>query len=477
MNITEIILRANKNKGGNVAIEDEQGSLTYRDLEKAINELVIDLQSKGIGKGMGVGVMGKNSRQFIIAVLALSKLEAVVMPISNQLKSHEVNVILQRSGLNYLINDKDSPDNESLEDGEINISNNLWALNKYNDFNGVPFAAHVPDAAIVRYTSGTTGTSKGVVIGHKSINERLDAANSCLELNDHDVVIWVLQMSYHFVVSILLYLKYGCSLVLCKNFLADTIYFDIKKHGGTFLYASPLHIRLLSNFKDGEPIDSLNRVISTSTAISKAQCEAFTSRYNLPVTQAYGIIEIGLPIINYDKGAEAPDAVGRALDNFKVEVLNKANEILPSGVLGHLAIHGPGMFDGYLSPAMLRDEILVDGWFLTGDLARIDKDGIIKVEGRKKSMINVAGNKVFPLEVEQVLNTHPLIDKSKVSGFQHRLMGEVVKAEIMVSGDSEIDTEEIIGYCRDRLSTYKIPQKIIVVEKLAMTDSGKLIRS
>ncbi len=476
MNIVDIVFSSNEQRPQQIAIKDEFGTLTYQEFKMAVIELADQLESFGLSKGMGVGIMDRNSRFFIIAVFAVLKIEAVAMPISNQLKSQELNQILSNSGLHYFLDAGNGPETEAEFLSDFSIGDSKWTLNAFKKYDGIPFAKHVKDPAIIRYTSGTTGLAKGVIIGHQSINERIDGANKVLSLGVEDTVIWVLPMSYHFVVSIILYLKYGASIAIAKDFLGSSIFDCIKENNGTFLYASPMHIKLLTNYKSDESLDDLETVISTSTAISKAQCDAFYEVYKIPVSQAYGIIEIGLPMINSNKAAEHPDAVGHALPDYEVGILSDNFQKLPFGEIGNLGIRGPGMFDAYLKPAKLRNEVLKDGWFMTGDLASMDDSGLVKVEGRKKSMINVSGNKVFPVEVEQILNSHPRIQLSRVSGFKHRLMGEMVFAEIVLTEGDPVDKEEVIGYCRDRLTTYKVPQKIKYLESLPMTDSGKLKR-
>ena len=135
------------------------------------------------------------------------------------------------------------------------------------------------------------------------------------------------------------------------------------------------------------------------------------------------------------------------------------------------------MLDGYLDPPRPREEILKNGWFNTGDLAAMDVNGLIRIAGRKKSMINVAGNKVFPEEVEAVLNQHPAVKLCLISSYMHSFLGERVQADIVLfDGQKPFDVEELINFCRSRLSPYKIPQKINFVEDLPMTYSQKLIR-
>jgi acyl-coenzyme A synthetase/AMP-(fatty) acid ligase len=478
MNVPNLLYQAAERWPGNPAIHDEHGTMTYAELAVLVKKTKENLKSLGIAPGMGVGVMGKNSRYFVAACFAVMDCGAVVMPVSNQMKADEVDDAVQTARLHAILDDQSSvvPNGEAV--GTVEFPQQPWRLffNPNTD-KAKPFAPHAKHPALIRFTSGTTGTSKGVILSHEGIAERTEAANKVLQLGPGDAVTWILSMAYHFVVSIILYLRYGSAIVICENFLADNIIELTNRHRATLIYGSPMHIRLLASDQSGRQMPSLKRVISTSTAISKAQCEAFQQRFGLPVSQAYGIIEVGLPIINVEKSGEFPDAVGYALPDYQVEMLDDEGNILPPGETGHLAMRGPGMLEAYLEPPRCQEEILKNGWFYTGDLASKRPDGLIRIEGRKKSMINVSGNKVFPEEVEAVLSQHPAVQLCRASGFMHRFLGECVQAEIVLKNDAERpDVEALLSFCRQRLSTYKIPQKVEFVESLPMTDSGKLIR-
>jgi acyl-coenzyme A synthetase/AMP-(fatty) acid ligase len=458
------------------AIYDEDGMLTFAQLFQEAEELRITLSARGIIKGMGVGVMARNSRNFITAIFAVIGCGATVMPMSHQLKKGEIDEVLNEAKLHAVLDDKSGIN--PVEGEPIFIAMNIGEMRLA--FTSVPkaeaFAAHVANPAFIRFTSGTTGKSKGVIISHQSALDRVQAANKVLNLGVGDTVVWVLPMAYHFVVSILLYVRYGAAIAIAKDFLPKNIIDITNQHKGTLLYASPMQIRLLASNTDTDKMDSLKMVISTSAAISTDICVAFKERFNLDVSQAYGIIEIGLPMINYKKSAEHPEAVGYALPDFDVQIFDDNNMPLPAGHVGRLAIKGPGMFDAYLTPPTLRQDVLKKGYFLTADFASKTTDGLVKVEGREKSMINVSGNKVFPEEVEGILETLPEIKLARITGVPHPLMGQIIQAEVVLNEGMTIDVEEVLTYCRKRLSTYKIPQRIKIVDALPMTGSGKLQR-
>lgn len=458
------------------AVYDDYGMLTFNELLTETETLKLQLITLGICKGMGIGVMARNGRNFITAIFAVIGCGATVMPMSHQLKNAEINDVLEEAQLHAILDDRNGV--QPIENSDINIAMKIDSFRlAFSSINKLkPFAAHVTNPAFIRFTSGTTGKSKGVIISHQSAIERIDAANKALELGTNDVVVWVLPMAYHFVVSILLYVRFGTAIAIAKDFLASNIIDITNKHGGTLLYASPMQIRLLSSNTDPVVMPTLKKVISTSAAISIDICKAFKQRFGINVSQAYGIIEIGLPMINLIKSTESPDAVGYPLPDYEVEILDEENNPLPIGSIGHLAIKGPGMFDAYLTPPTLKKDILKNGYFLTADFASKSIDGLIKIAGREKSMINVSGNKVFPEEVEKVLETLKEIKLARISGVPHPLMGQIIQAEIVLNDGATIDVEEVLTFCRKQLSTYKIPQRLTIVDSLPITGSGKLQR-
>lgn len=458
------------------AVFDEFGTLSFRELYEEAEALKVQLLELGIHQGMGIGVMARNSRNFITGIFAVIGCGATVMPMSHQLKGAEIDEVLREAKLHGIMDDQHGV---CPIDGEKTILSMKIEAFRFS-FSSIAkdhiFAPHVKHPAFMRFTSGTTGKSKGVLISHQSAIERVTCANKVLNLGPSDTVVWVLPMAYHFVVSILLYVKYGAAIAIAKDFLPKNIIDIANEHKGTLLYASPMQIRLLAHSSGEEKMPDLKMVISTSAAISSAVCIDFYKRFDIHVSQAYGIIEIGLPMINHIRSSENPEAVGQVLPDYDVQILDEDYTVLPAGEVGRLGIKGPGMFDAYLTPPTLREEVLVNGYFLTADFATKSKDGLVKVEGREKSVINISGNKVFPEEVEGVLETIPEIKMAKISGIPHPLMGQIVQAELILQDGTEIDVEEVLTYCRKRLSTYKIPQRVKIVDELPMTPSGKLIR-
>jgi long-chain acyl-CoA synthetase len=474
--VYEILREAAVKWPDNPAVYDEYGVLAFKQLFTETEDLRLQLSRLGIKEGMGVGVMAGNGRHFIIGIFAAVGCGAAVMPMSPQLKKAEIDDILNDAKLHAVIDDRTGIQPLDSIETVIPTKNGSFRFAYTNIHESVVFAPFVQQPAFMRFTSGTTGKSKGVIVSHQSVLDRINGANKGLELGSTDTVVWVLPMAYHFMVSIVLYIKFGTAIAVAKDFLAKNIIEITNLHKGTLLYASPLQIKLLAADTGAEQMPSLKKVISTSAAISLDVCLAFKKRFNLDVSQAYGIIEIGLPILNFIKSAEHPDAVGYALPGYTVDILDDDHNPLPDGSIGHLAIKGAGMFDAYLLPPTLLKDVLKNGYFLTADYASRTADGLIKVEGRSKSVINVSGLKVFPEEVEAVLEMIPEIKQARISSSPHPLTGQIIEGEIVLHEGATIDLEDVLTYCKKRLSSFKAPQRLKIVDSLPMTSSGKLQR-
>jgi acyl-coenzyme A synthetase/AMP-(fatty) acid ligase len=328
----------------------------------------------------------------------------------------------------------------------------------------------------MRFTSGTTGDAKCVILSHRALWERTEAANKGLKLTSADRILWVLPMAYHFIVSILLYIRYGVGVIVCEDFLAENLLHRANDYNATVLYGAPLHIRLLARSTTKTGFTTLQRVISTTTGIDPEICKTFFERYAIPVIQALGIIEVGIPLINSSDAGRHPESVGKPMPSFKVDIVDDAFKSLPPGQVGRLAVCGPGMFDGYLSPSRSAASVLHDGMFVTGDLALQTTDGLVVIQGRTSSAIHVSGNKVFPDEIENILLEYPGVRQAKVFGQPHEVLGEVISAQVEWNGEAPFDAESIRHHCTKHLSAYKIPQHIVAESHIDVTHSGKVIR-
>ncbi|RJE71969.1 class I adenylate-forming enzyme family protein [Reichenbachiella sp. MSK19-1] len=456
------------------AIMDEYGALSYAELLQTTDQLSVLLRQAGIGQGVFVGLLTDNNRHFIIGLYAAIACDAVVMPIFHKQKTAETNKSIVTAEIEVVLSDENNRWTQEGITAEPVAGDTIFSLTWIQKGIRSEQLARFANPAFVRFTSGTTGLAKGVVISHEAVWDRIEAANTALQISKDDRVLWVFPMAYHFIVSIVLYLRHGATIIINNDFLAEEILDSVTKHEVTFFYCAPMHLKLLGAYPEPRELPSLRYVVSTTTGASYAVCKAFEDKYRLPVHQAFGIIEVGLPMVNTVDASAHPDAVGQALAAYEVSVLDEEGQKLPVDVIGRLGIKGPGMFDGYLQSPHSKIERLENGYFMTGDLAVKDKREVVTIKGREKNVIIVHGNKVFPTEVEEVLNTHTQIHQSRVYGQKHPLFGEVVVADVVASEDLNIET--LLSSCRQKLSSYKVPQRVQIVEEIEHTASGKIVR-
>jgi long-chain acyl-CoA synthetase len=447
--------------------------ITYAALDEMIESAASVLGRAGVGPGACVGVHVPSGIDSIVLTYAVWRRGGCVVPIPVELAEDEKIEICRTIAVDFVVASPRLPSfvEPSRGGDEVHLPRSAVLVALHSPRRHPPGFTEI-NAAFIRFTSGTTGTSKGVVLSHNSIRERIDAANEALEIGPADRVLWVLSMSYHFTVSIVAYLTFGATIVLPKNHLAAEIIDSIVRHEATLLYASPMHYTWMADSPKAEPLTSLRLAVSTAMSLDREAAKKFRERFGVPVAQALGVIEVGLPAINFDFAADRPEAVGRILPAFR---LHLGDVGLGPGT-GEVLLSGKGFLDAYYEPWRTRDEIMRDGWFHTGDIGELDANGCLIIRGRSKDVINTMGMKFFPREVEEVLESHPKVREACVFPRANRRFGEVPCARVVVDSAAPPDLEELIGVCRGRLADYKVPHQIEVVDRLERTPSGKLLR-
>ncbi len=391
-----------------------------------------------------------NGIAHIVLALAIVRAGKCLVPIASELSARERERVIRETGV-----------------GAIVDAAGLVRTVPVGDLAFDPAALAGLNPAFIRFSSGTTGTSKGIVLSHESLLARVTAANRGLGIGPADRVVWILPMAHHFAVSILLYLLHGATTVIENSHLAEDVLTAATTHRGTVLYGAPFHHALLAAEGSGRAWPSLRLAVSTAATLPLATAHAFDERFGRPLAQGLGIIEVGLPLLNLARAREKPMAVGQPLPDYAAEVRGE----------GELLVRGPGMLDAYLHPWRLRAEILEDGWFRTGDLAEVDGDGDFHLLGRGHSVINVGGLKCFPEEIEAVLSELPAVERARVFGKPNARFGAVPVAEIVARDPGNPPKISVLAaHCRGALARYKVPLEFRLVASVPLTPSGKIQR-
>jgi long-chain acyl-CoA synthetase len=450
-------------------------AISYRALAEAVCAVSGELRAAGVQAGDCVGLHCPSSAQYIIYTYAVWRCGGCVIPLPMELAADEKQGICRCLAMDYVLSRRrESAFLDPFREGEPHKVAGDATLVQMRNLRERPVGMGAINAAFIRFSSGTTGAAKGVVLSHETIDERIRAANDALEIGPADRVLWVLSMSYHFTVSVVAYLAFGATIVLPENHFAAAMVDAIRRYEVSLLYASPTHYGLLADYPRAAPLPSLRLALSTTSSLDGRVAERFEQRYGRAVGQALGIIEIGLPCINVDGDSRRSASVGRVLPAYRLRL----ERVGPEEDVRETAFRGPGFLDAYYHPWQTRREILADGWFRTGDLGRLDGDGYLYLSGRTKDVINVMGMKFFPQEVESVLTSHPEVADASVFAGRDEKFGEIVRACVVARRSApELElANQLRQYCRERVASYKVPERIEFVASLPRTASGKVLR-
>ncbi len=447
--------------------------INYADLLDQVDRRAEQFARAGLRPGGAVGLHAPSGPAYIVCTYAAWRCGACVVPVPTELAAPEKEGLLRTIALPWLVSQPAAaPFAAPFACGPATDLGDGLSLLPLRPAREHPAGFHDLHAAFIRFSSGTTGAAKGVVLSHETIRARIDAANEALRLGPDDRVTWLLSMAYHFAVTIVGYLTFGSAIVLPANALAAAVLDATRRHESTVIYAAPTHYSWLAGAEGAGPLPGLRLALSTTTALDRPTAERFQAKFGLPLTQALGVIEVGLPFINLDFAHDRPEAVGRPLPAYRIRLEDAGL----GGGLRDVLLQGPGLFDAYYEPWRPRAEALADGWFRSGDVAEVDGDGCLFLRGRSKDVIDVLGMKFFPQEVESVLAAHPKVEAARVVASARPRVGAVVLAQVVPRKGQDAPSErELLDHCRARLAACKVPQSVEVVAELPRTASGKVL--
>lgn len=341
-----------------------------------------------------------------------------------------------------------------------------------------------PDApAAILYTSGTTGSPKGVTLTHRNLSSNVESIVGYLGLTAADVIVSVLPFYYSYGASVLhTHLRVGGRVVIHPNFVFPHAVMDaMARHRASGFSGVPSTFALLlDRVAIGDyDLSSLRYLTQAGGAMAPALaqrvCEAFPQA-RLFVMYGQTEATARLAWLPPEERAARPRSAGKAIDGVVLDVRDEAGRPLPPGTHGEVWARGANIMAGYWNAPGPSREVLVDGWLRTGDMGHLDADGYLYLSGRRSDMIKSGAHRIHPVDIEEAICELPEVSEAAVVGVDDDALGQSIRAFVVPAAGAVLDADRVKRHCRSRLAGYKVPADVRFVEDLPRTASGKIRR-
>lgn len=490
--LLETIIEQGARRGSQIAMVDDVRSTTFRELVMGGQILADYLDSLATGE-RHIGLMIPQSGAFAMLFLATRWSDRVAVPLNYLLRPTELLEVCGDANLKTVFTIRHPLFAElaaAMEAAGIRVIyvQDLLPVGFLTKAKAVLFRRRLPkrdpaDPAVILYTSGTSSAPKGVVLTNGNLDS--NAANSIAHarFNQQMTFLGVLPMFHALGLMgcCLVPLSLGCRVVYMARFSAQAVFQAVEKHQVQVLIAVPSMYALLANAKSArrEMLASVRYAISGGEPLSLSLMDRFAQHFGISILEGFGLTETS-PMVSFSTPWDhKPGSVGKPIPQQQLRIVDESGADLPAGQDGELLVKGPNVMRGYYNKPMETAAVLSpDGWFKTGDIARLDPDGFLHITGRKKEMIIMAGEKIAPGEIEEILRQHPAVLLVAVVGVKDPQRGEVPVAFIQLEPDlpAKPTASEIRAFVRQRLAPYKTPRDVYFLNELPRSPTGKILK-
>lgn len=494
MSLLTTIARHAVTRGKEVAVVDDQGRYTYQQLLGAAMFVAEEIEKKT--DRPNVGILLPTGAGAPIAMLGCWLARRTAIPFNYLLNKDELGWVIGDSDIDLLITV--GPMLQFLGGPDI-VPEGVQVLDMATlDFTTPPPLRWPPhyegdETAVILYTSGTSGRPKGVMLTHSNLESNAWAGIEHSGIGSADVFLGVLPQFHSFGLTALtmIPLAVGAKVIYTARFVPGKVIDLIRKHKPQVIMAVPSMYGALLSVKKAEPTDfeSVRLAISGGEPLPNSVFETYMQRFGLKLLEGYGLTETS-PAMNWATNDRwKQHSVGLSLPGQTTVVVDEENRILPANREGEILTAGPFIMKGYYKRPDLTAGVMCNlqvlnnegatvsrQFFRTGDIGRIDEDGYLYITGRKKEMLIIGGENVFPREIEEVINSHADVHASAVIGRKDDMRGEVPIAFVEMEEGKAFDEAGVRKLCRDNLAGYKVPKEFRAVEKLPRNATGKIMR-
>ena len=449
-------------------------------------------QQFSVSPGDRVGLWLKNCPEFIPTLFGVLHGGAVVVPINNFLKPDEVSYVLADAGIDVLITDAELGGHREALLARRPALNVVTTESMLASFPVPPsnlrFETEIlkrctrseSDLVVLIYTSGTTGRPKGAMLSHGNLLHNVESCRICLHTVPEDRFAVLLPMfhSYMLTVGMLLPLLTGASIVLVKSLHpVRAALQELFQRGVTVLPAIPQFYRNLAGIDVPAPIP-LRVCISGSAPLPVQVLKDFEKKFGIPLIEGYGLSEAS-PVVTKNPldRTRKPGSIGLPIPHVDVSVQDDSGRILGDTEVGEICVRGGNVMLGYWNQPEETARVFRGGWLLTGDIGYRDREGYYYITDRKKDMLLVNGNNVYPREIEEVIYQYPNVKETAVIGQADSRRGEQPVAFVVPQEQTTIDPAALLDFVRARLADYKVPRRVIFLENLPRNATGKVLKT
>jgi len=465
----------------------KEEDINFYEFKEEVDKIGKVLISNGVRKGDKVSIILRNGIEASTSFFGITNIGGVVVPINISLKEKELEYLLVNSDSKYIITNKEFL-NSMLSDttivSKVNLGRDLVLIkliNQLSDDYCDNNELTKKDLALILYTSGTTGKPKGVMLTHENLLVEAEHISMAHDLYKKDIALCILPL-FHInglVVTLITPMFVGIKVVMPEKFSVSMFWRWIHKYRVTWFSAVPTILSIILSKEVDEKLDlsCMRFARSASAALPIAVIEEFQNRFHVQIIESYGISE-GASQITTNPVPPQKTKVGSVGFGFgnELRVVDENLNELPAFKQGEIIVRGDNIAIGYYKNEIATKEAFVDGWFHTGDIGYFDDEGYLFISGRKKELINRAGEKFSPREIDEVLYMIPEVELAATVGVPNNLYGEEVVAYIKLKNNKDLDISEIIDFCTERLAYFKVPKEIFFVNEFPQGPNGKIQR-
>ena len=484
--LTSILENKTQGSVGVKLIDGE--SYSYQKLRSLVDEMASKLSSHGVKSEMVVNIVIENSIEFLISFLSVTRCGAIVAPLNPTYTASEFKFYIKDANSTYLIvKDQDNPSVDAAQNANVNVitvgisKTGLKLMDLKGELTHTRDPETVTDDAVALFlhTSGTTSKPKGVPLTHRNLLASLNNIVNTYDLSELDTSIVVMPLFHvHGLIGVALStLASGGCLVVPPRFSASTFWKTQVDTKATWYSAVPTIHKILLDRADSDqaPYESFRFIRSCSSPLSKEVLLGVENRFGCPVLEAYGMTEAAHQMTSnrLPPFKRHPGSVGNPT-GVEISVRDEQGMELGYSELGEVCIKGPNVMGGYVNNLSANKSGFWGDWFRTGDQGFISEDKNLTLTGRLKELINRGGEKISPVEVDQVILSHFAVSEAISFPLFDAKYGESVNAAVVLSEPAS--ESSIIEFCADKLASFKVPGRIFVLDELPKSATGKIQR-